>query len=179
MNSFSENNGVCLSYVYLTGFSLICMYLFFSPGRIILDRDTLFISSVTLEDEGVYTCVASTSLDSVTAESQLIVLGKGVFSWCTSSSVRYIMPLRHFCLLASSARFSYGTSITQFHRGAVYVSLVNLGGATLASPGVGMLTQAFHLYLISSLLYLRRGSVFFSVQESLTVAVGPRPGWKV
>ncbi|NWY53650.1 NCHL1 protein, partial [Chionis minor] len=43
-------------------------------GRIILDRDTLFISSVTLEDQGVYTCMASTSLDSVTAESQLIVL---------------------------------------------------------------------------------------------------------
>ncbi|XP_009468177.1 PREDICTED: neural cell adhesion molecule L1-like protein isoform X3 [Nipponia nippon] len=43
-------------------------------GRIILDRDTLFISSVTLEDQGVYTCVATTSLDSVTAESQLIVL---------------------------------------------------------------------------------------------------------
>ncbi|NXT29092.1 NCHL1 protein, partial [Syrrhaptes paradoxus] len=43
-------------------------------GRIILDRDTLFISSVTLEDEGVYTCVASTSLDSVTAKSQLVVL---------------------------------------------------------------------------------------------------------
>ncbi|XP_075014708.1 neural cell adhesion molecule L1-like protein [Calonectris borealis] len=43
-------------------------------GRIILDRDTLFISSVTLEDQGVYTCVASTSLDSVAAESQLIVL---------------------------------------------------------------------------------------------------------
>ncbi|KFV52335.1 Neural cell adhesion molecule L1-like, partial [Gavia stellata] len=43
-------------------------------GRIILDRDTLFISSVTLEDQGVYTCVASTSLDSVTAESRLIVL---------------------------------------------------------------------------------------------------------
>ncbi|KAM6126610.1 neural cell adhesion molecule L1-like protein [Phoenicopterus ruber ruber] len=43
-------------------------------GRIILDRDTLFISSVTLEDQGVYTCVASTSLDSVTAESQLVVL---------------------------------------------------------------------------------------------------------
>ncbi|NXW43371.1 NCHL1 protein, partial [Nyctiprogne leucopyga] len=43
-------------------------------GRIILDRDTLFISSVTLEDQGVYTCVASTSLDRVTADSQLIVL---------------------------------------------------------------------------------------------------------
>ncbi|XP_074951733.1 neural cell adhesion molecule L1-like protein isoform X2 [Phalacrocorax aristotelis] len=43
-------------------------------GRIILDRDTLFISSVTLEDQGVYTCVASTSLDSVTAESEIIVL---------------------------------------------------------------------------------------------------------
>ncbi|NWX13869.1 NCHL1 protein, partial [Aegotheles bennettii] len=43
-------------------------------GRIILDRDTLFISSVTLEDQGVYTCVGSTSLDSITARSQLIVL---------------------------------------------------------------------------------------------------------
>ncbi|NWU18429.1 NCHL1 protein, partial [Cephalopterus ornatus] len=43
-------------------------------GRMILDRDTLFISSVLLEDQGVYTCVGSTSLDSATAESQLIVL---------------------------------------------------------------------------------------------------------
>ncbi|NXE73023.1 NCHL1 protein, partial [Cochlearius cochlearius] len=43
-------------------------------GRIILDRDTLFISSVALEDQGDYTCVASTALDSVAAESRLIVL---------------------------------------------------------------------------------------------------------
>nr|XP_025966279.1 neural cell adhesion molecule L1-like protein isoform X4 [Dromaius novaehollandiae] len=43
-------------------------------GRLIMDMDTLFISSVTLEDQGVYTCLASTSLDSVTAESRLIVL---------------------------------------------------------------------------------------------------------
>ncbi|KAM9132948.1 neural cell adhesion molecule L1-like protein isoform 3-T3 [Pangshura tecta] len=43
-------------------------------GRIITEMDTLFISNVTFEDQGVYTCVASTSLDSVTAESQLIVL---------------------------------------------------------------------------------------------------------
>ncbi|XP_027556236.1 neural cell adhesion molecule L1-like protein isoform X5 [Neopelma chrysocephalum] len=43
-------------------------------GRMILDRDTLFISSVLLEDQGVYTCVGSTSLDSATAEAQLIVL---------------------------------------------------------------------------------------------------------
>ncbi|KAM6256426.1 neural cell adhesion molecule L1-like protein isoform 2-T3 [Porphyrio hochstetteri] len=43
-------------------------------GRVILDRDTLFISSVTQEDQGVYTCVARTSLDSVTAKSQLVVL---------------------------------------------------------------------------------------------------------
>uniref|UniRef100_A0A8B9TND2 Neural cell adhesion molecule L1-like protein n=1 Tax=Anas platyrhynchos TaxID=8839 RepID=A0A8B9TND2_ANAPL len=41
---------------------------------IIVDMDTLFISSVTLEDQGVYMCVASTSLDSVVAESRLIVL---------------------------------------------------------------------------------------------------------
>uniref|UniRef100_A0A8B9ZJC5 Neural cell adhesion molecule L1-like protein n=1 Tax=Anas platyrhynchos TaxID=8839 RepID=A0A8B9ZJC5_ANAPL len=43
-------------------------------SRIIVDMDTLFISSVTLEDQGVYMCVASTSLDSVVAESRLIVL---------------------------------------------------------------------------------------------------------
>ncbi|XP_006018755.1 neural cell adhesion molecule L1-like protein isoform X3 [Alligator sinensis] len=43
-------------------------------GRIIADMDTVFISSVTMEDQGIYTCVASTSLDRVTAESQLIVL---------------------------------------------------------------------------------------------------------
>lgn len=46
------------------------------PCRIILDRDTLFISSVLLEDQGVYTCVASTALDTAEAEAQLIVLGK-------------------------------------------------------------------------------------------------------
>lgn len=45
-----------------------------------MDMDTLFISTVTLEDQGVYTCVASTSLDSVAAESRLIVLGKRIFS---------------------------------------------------------------------------------------------------
>ncbi|NWU89723.1 NCHL1 protein, partial [Upupa epops] len=43
-------------------------------GRIILERDTLFISSVTLEDQGVYTCVGRTALDSSAAELQLIVL---------------------------------------------------------------------------------------------------------
>ncbi|XP_062356917.1 neural cell adhesion molecule L1-like protein isoform X3 [Cinclus cinclus] len=43
-------------------------------GRIILDRDTLFISSVLLEDQGVYRCVASTALDATEAEVQLIVL---------------------------------------------------------------------------------------------------------
>ncbi|NXI19003.1 NCHL1 protein, partial [Irena cyanogastra] len=43
-------------------------------GRIILDRDTLFISSVLLEDQGVYRCVASTALDAAEAEAQLIVL---------------------------------------------------------------------------------------------------------
>uniref|UniRef100_A0A8C3QU22 Neural cell adhesion molecule L1-like protein n=1 Tax=Cyanoderma ruficeps TaxID=181631 RepID=A0A8C3QU22_9PASS len=43
-------------------------------GRIVLDRDTLFISSVLLEDQGVYTCLASTALDAAEAEAQLIVL---------------------------------------------------------------------------------------------------------
>ncbi|NXU61271.1 NCHL1 protein, partial [Horornis vulcanius] len=43
-------------------------------GRIILDRDTLFIPSVLLEDQGVYTCMASTALDAAEAEAQLIVL---------------------------------------------------------------------------------------------------------
>ncbi|NWR19855.1 NCHL1 protein, partial [Emberiza fucata] len=44
------------------------------PDVIILDRDTLFISSVLLEDQGVYKCVASTALDTAEAEAQLIVL---------------------------------------------------------------------------------------------------------
>ncbi|XP_048171186.1 neural cell adhesion molecule L1-like protein isoform X3 [Corvus hawaiiensis] len=43
-------------------------------GRIVLDKDTLFISSVLLEDQGVYMCVASTALDTAKAEAQLIVL---------------------------------------------------------------------------------------------------------
>ncbi|NXY88752.1 NCHL1 protein, partial [Alcedo cyanopectus] len=43
-------------------------------GRIILNRDSLFISSVMMEDQGVYTCVGSTSLDSITAQAQLVVL---------------------------------------------------------------------------------------------------------
>ncbi|XP_021265269.1 neural cell adhesion molecule L1-like protein isoform X2 [Numida meleagris] len=43
-------------------------------SRIMMDMDTLFISNVMLEDQGVYTCVASTSLDSVTAKTRLIVL---------------------------------------------------------------------------------------------------------
>ncbi|XP_063267398.1 neural cell adhesion molecule L1-like protein isoform X1 [Prinia subflava] len=43
-------------------------------GRIILERDTLFIPSVLLEDQGVYTCVASTALDAAEAEAHLIVL---------------------------------------------------------------------------------------------------------
>uniref|UniRef100_A0A8C5UE56 Neural cell adhesion molecule L1-like protein n=1 Tax=Malurus cyaneus samueli TaxID=2593467 RepID=A0A8C5UE56_9PASS len=43
-------------------------------GRIVVDRDTLFIGTVLLEDQGVYSCVASTALDTATAEAQLIVL---------------------------------------------------------------------------------------------------------
>ncbi|XP_053147749.1 neural cell adhesion molecule L1-like protein isoform X2 [Hemicordylus capensis] len=43
-------------------------------GRIIIEMDTLFIPNVELEDEGVYTCIGSTSLDSSTDDSQLIVL---------------------------------------------------------------------------------------------------------
>ncbi|NXJ04478.1 NCHL1 protein, partial [Odontophorus gujanensis] len=43
-------------------------------SRIIMDMDTLFISNVMLEDQGVYSCVATTSLDSVTAKTRLIVL---------------------------------------------------------------------------------------------------------
>ncbi|NWR35422.1 NCHL1 protein, partial [Tachuris rubrigastra] len=74
-NSFSENSGVC--HIYLTDFFhplFVCLFVCFCLPRMILDRDTLFISSVLLEDQGVYTCVGSTSLDSATAESHLIVL---------------------------------------------------------------------------------------------------------
>ena len=162
---------------YPTDFSLPYLYVpLFLPHRVILDRDTLFISSVTLEDQGVYTCVASTSLDRVTAESLLIVLGKRIFSWCVNSSMQYIMPLQHFCLLASFAQFSYRATITQFHRRAMYLSLVNLSCAILESPGMGMLTPTFHLYLIFVIPQTRQP--FFPVQESPTVAVGACPGWK-
>lgn len=152
---------MCLSF---TDFSLPYLYVPFSfHCRIILDRDTLFISSVALEDQGVYTCVASTSLDSVTAESQLIVLGKRVLSRCADSSVQYIMPLQHFCLFASFAQFSYRASITQFHRGAMYLSLINFSCAILVSPGTGMLTQTFHLFLI---FVIPRTRQFFSQLRS-------------
>lgn len=82
------------------------------PCRIILDRDTLFIPSVLLEDQGVYTCVASTALDAAEAEAQLIVLGKVNFSRCGNSSLQQELPLQHFCCFASFHR----ASITQFHR---------------------------------------------------------------
>ena len=102
----------------------LCTFLFL-PHRIILNRDTLFISSVTPEDQGVYTCVASTSLDRVAAESQLVVLGKRVLSRCAGSSLQYRVPLRHCCLFAASGQLGYGTSVTPFRRGAVCVSPTN------------------------------------------------------
>lgn len=80
MNSVSESSGVFHILILQIFLFLYCIYLFFFSYRIILDKDTLFISSVTLKDQGVYTCVARTSLDSVTAESQLVVLGKWTFS---------------------------------------------------------------------------------------------------
>ncbi|XP_060095547.1 neural cell adhesion molecule L1-like protein isoform X1 [Heteronotia binoei] len=43
-------------------------------GRIIIERDTLLIPTVELEDNGVYTCVGSTSLDSAVDDSHLTVL---------------------------------------------------------------------------------------------------------
>ncbi|XP_038627571.1 neural cell adhesion molecule L1-like protein isoform X1 [Tachyglossus aculeatus] len=42
--------------------------------RIMIEMDTLSISNITLEDEGVYSCLASTSLDSVKADSHVIIL---------------------------------------------------------------------------------------------------------
>ncbi|XP_078517779.1 neural cell adhesion molecule L1-like protein isoform X3 [Lissotriton helveticus] len=44
------------------------------PSRILVDADTLTIPGVALEDQGVYSCVASTSLDSTMAETRLVVL---------------------------------------------------------------------------------------------------------
>ncbi|XP_061474573.1 neural cell adhesion molecule L1-like protein isoform X2 [Rhineura floridana] len=43
-------------------------------GRIIMEMDTLFIPNVELEDQGVYTCVGTTSLDSATDDSRITVL---------------------------------------------------------------------------------------------------------
>lgn len=75
MNNFSGNK-VCVSHSSYIFFSSLLPSFSFFPCRIILDRDTLFISSVLLEDQGVYRCVASTALDTAEAEAQLIVLGK-------------------------------------------------------------------------------------------------------
>ncbi|XP_069062472.1 neural cell adhesion molecule L1-like protein isoform X4 [Pleurodeles waltl] len=44
------------------------------PSRIIVESDTLTIRSVALEDQGVYSCIASTALDSNTAETRLVVI---------------------------------------------------------------------------------------------------------
>ncbi|XP_053456209.1 neural cell adhesion molecule L1-like protein isoform X1 [Nycticebus coucang] len=43
-------------------------------GRIIIDGANLTISNVTLEDQGVYSCVAQTALDSIATVTQLTVL---------------------------------------------------------------------------------------------------------
>ncbi|XP_053234142.1 neural cell adhesion molecule L1-like protein isoform X1 [Podarcis raffonei] len=43
-------------------------------GRIIMEMDTLIISNVQLEDQGVYTCVGRTSLDIATDDSRITVL---------------------------------------------------------------------------------------------------------
>uniref|UniRef100_A0A8B9GMP0 Neural cell adhesion molecule L1-like protein n=1 Tax=Amazona collaria TaxID=241587 RepID=A0A8B9GMP0_9PSIT len=72
--SWRSLTSVCHMLILQIFLFLICMFLFSLPRRVILDRDTLFISSVTQEDQGVYMCMARTSLDSVTAESWLIVL---------------------------------------------------------------------------------------------------------
>lgn len=76
----------CLCVILILHIFLILMTFFFLPCRIILDRDTLFISSVLLEDQGVYKCVASTALDTAEAEAQLIVLGKVDFPAATPCS---------------------------------------------------------------------------------------------
>ncbi|XP_042307980.1 neural cell adhesion molecule L1-like protein isoform X2 [Sceloporus undulatus] len=43
-------------------------------GRIIMERDTLFIQNVELEDQGVYSCIGSTSLDSASDDSRITVI---------------------------------------------------------------------------------------------------------
>ncbi|XP_062977865.1 neural cell adhesion molecule L1-like protein isoform X1 [Elgaria multicarinata webbii] len=43
-------------------------------GRIIIEMNTLFIPNVEIEDQGVYTCVGSTSLDSATDDTRITVL---------------------------------------------------------------------------------------------------------
>uniref|UniRef100_A0A8D2LWW6 Neural cell adhesion molecule L1-like protein n=1 Tax=Varanus komodoensis TaxID=61221 RepID=A0A8D2LWW6_VARKO len=43
-------------------------------GRIIVEMDTLFIPNVELEDQGVYTCIGSTSLDSAADDTRITVL---------------------------------------------------------------------------------------------------------
>ena len=51
-------------------------FFFFFTGRIIIDGANLTISNVTSEDQGIYSCLAQTALDSVTDVTQVTVLGK-------------------------------------------------------------------------------------------------------
>lgn len=41
-----------------------------------MDDDVLQIIDVSEDDEGTYTCVARTSMDSDTADAKLLILGK-------------------------------------------------------------------------------------------------------
>lgn len=165
MNSFSESGSVwCLMIILQIFLFLICAFLGFFARRIILNRETLFISSVTLEDQGVYTCVASTSLDSVAAESQLIVLGKRMFFPGCKEPRAVRKAIAALLLLCGFWPVQLQTSLTQFHGGAMCLSLLTLSCATLVPPGVGVLTQTSHLYLIVVIPKTRQP--FSSLQES-------------
>lgn len=59
---------------------VLWLFIHFFSYRIIIEMNTLFIPKVEIGDQGVYTCVGSTSLDSATDDSQLIVLGKWILS---------------------------------------------------------------------------------------------------
>ena len=56
--------------------------------RISSSREELFISKVTLDDEGVYICTASNEFGTVTASGQLTVTGTGL-QWIN----RFEIPL--------------------------------------------------------------------------------------
>lgn len=66
----------CVNLIHLFScFPFIHIYYLYFAFRLILEMDTLFIPNVEPEDQGVYTCVGSTTLDIAMDDTRITVLG--------------------------------------------------------------------------------------------------------